>query len=133
MKIKRFALAIMVLFCFSIEIGCHTLSIESNLHDAKILIDGVTRDEATPHAYSVRDFSLGWHSVTVEKKGYKTITSPQEFKIGISAGDIVWSVLLPFPIFFINLIHNHWKDVTENIGPFVLTADSPEANLPAAK
>jgi len=59
--------------------------------------------------------------------GYKT--QQQKFKIGISAGDIVWSVFIPF-VLFKNIIHDHWKDVKANIRPFELMRDLPQANLP---
>ena len=53
----------------------------------------------------------------VEKEGYKK-TASMGFKIGISVGDIVWSVLPP--VFLKNLFHTRWKDVSSDLMPFEL-------------
>jgi len=129
MKANRFQLIIMVLSCFFLASGCRTIRVDSYPPGANIFIDGVQREERTPYEYSVRDFATGSHSVVVEKEGFKAAT-PTYFIIGISGGDVFWSIIFP-PVLLKNLFHDRWKAVTsDNLKSFELMPDTAKTNLP---
>ena len=108
--------------------GCETIHITSHPSGAKILIDGIDMEEETPASFSVGHFDLGSHRVVVEKSGYKTITSEQDFTIYWSKLETTFSI---FPhVLLKNLFRDHWKKFDpSDLKPFDLEVIS-QSNLP---
>lgn len=127
MRLKpRTAAAALAMFCCLLGVGCQSIPVTSNPAGAHIVIDGHDTGNRTPFKYSPRNFTAGYHTVTVEKDGYSTITPPQELRIRVSGKQIALSIIPPFcvPFFFKNLFHNHWKTAVDRLDTFQLREGS---------
>jgi len=74
---RKFAWSGIVLCSALFVSGCHQFRVDSYPEGAKIIVDGQDTGEITPRTFSPRHFSLGTHSLTVEKQGFKSVTPPR--------------------------------------------------------
>lgn len=106
--------------------GCQSVNVLSNPPFATILIDGVATDEKTPYKYSLWNFETGYHKITVQKDGYKSM-QPQEFRVKFSAAKILFSWWPP--LLLKNIFSDDWKSVIpDELSTFELEPEISQAN-----
>ena len=84
--------------------GCSGVRVRSNVIDGKIFVNdkdtGLTTPARLKFGYHLQD---GQHSIHVEAPGF--VPSDQQLvTVFFGPGRVVWSVVLPVPMLFINLI-----------------------------
>ncbi len=104
----QIGLVCVALLSGSLFTGCASIPVSSIPQGERIILDGNDTRLVTPAKLRIRNMQNGKHTITVAKEGFRTVTPPLEFDIGVRARCVIGSILFPPAILF-QLFDNKWK------------------------
>lgn len=120
-----------VLVALTVTLGAcaANLSVTSQPPGARVLIDGKDSGQVTPATIAGKQLR-GEHKVGVALDGYAT-PDEQSARAGVAISNIVWSVLLPVPVLFVNIVRGY-ANAEPNELHFELQPATASAAVPGA-